>query len=148
MRMISRLAGLRRLAPAMRTCVAVADRQKGVIEHIARTTQLLNTRVEVAAEVTNANLLASMDRRARQQFRLQQTVEGLSVVAISYYLIGIAAYVFKGAKAVWHDLNPELATAVAAPAAVAVVWLALRRMRRHMLEDEIAAQATRKSGHG
>ena len=138
----------RRLAPAMRTCTAVADRQTGVIEHIARTTQLLNTRVEVAAEVTNANLLASMDRRARQQLRLQQTVEGLSVVAISYYLIGIAGYVFKGAKTLWHDLNPELATGLAAPVAVLIVWLALRRMRRHMLQDEIvAARETRKSRH-
>jgi uncharacterized membrane-anchored protein len=128
----------RRLAPAMRTCAAVADRQHGVIEHIARTTQLLNTRVEVAAEVTNANLLASMDRRARLQLRLQQTVEGLSVVAISYYLIGIAGYVFTGVKSVWHDLDVELATAATAPLALFFVWFTLRRMRRHMLADEAA----------
>lgn len=128
----------RRLAPAMRTCAAVADRQRGVIEHIARTTQLLNTRVEVAAEVTNANLLASMDRRARLQLRLQQTVEGLSVVAISYYLIGIAGYVFKGMKSIWQGIDVELATAAAAPFALVFVWFALRRMRRRMLEDEAA----------
>jgi uncharacterized membrane-anchored protein len=129
----------RRLAPAMRTCVAVAERQQRVVQHIARTTQLLSTRVNVAAEATNASLLASMDRRARLQLRLQQTVEGLSVVAISYYLIGIAGYVFKAAKSVWHDLNPEIATGLAAPAAVLVVWLGLRRMRRHLLRDEHAA---------
>lgn len=136
----------RRLAPAMRTCAAVADRQRGVIEHIARTTQLLNTRVEVAAEVTNANLLASMDRRARLQLRLQQTVEGLSVVAISYYLIGIAAYVFKGAKALWPGLDVELATACTAPFALVMVWLVLRRMRRNMIADEAAAVRAGRDG--
>jgi uncharacterized membrane-anchored protein len=138
----------RRLAPAMRTCVAVAERQQRVVQHIARTTQLLSTRTNVAAETTNASLLASMDRRARLQLRLQQTVEGLSVVAISYYLIGIAGYAFKAVKSVWHDFNPELATGLAAPLAVLIVWLGLRRMRRHLLRDEaVASREPQALGH-
>ncbi len=44
----------------------------------------------MALEAQNQTLLASMDRRARLQLRLQQTVEGLSVAAICYYVVGLA----------------------------------------------------------
>jgi uncharacterized membrane-anchored protein len=126
----------RRLAPAMRTCAAVAERLQQVIEHISKTSQLINTRVDVAAEVTNANLLASMDRRARLQLRLQQTVEGLSVAAISYYALGLLGYMFKAGSAWRPGFSPELATGVAAPFVFVLVWLALRRMRAKMLADD------------
>jgi hypothetical protein len=71
----------------MRTCVAVGDRQRDVIERIARTTQMLNTRVEVASEAINVGLLASMDRRSQEQLRLQQTVD--SVADMLYQRVGI-----------------------------------------------------------
>ncbi len=100
----------RRLAPAMRTCAAVAERLQAVIEHIARTSQLLQTRVEVAAEQTNAGLLASMDRRAKMQLRLQQAVEGLSVAAISYYAVGLLGYVFKAIENADGRFDATLAT--------------------------------------
>jgi uncharacterized membrane-anchored protein len=119
----------RRLAPAMRTCQAVADREQGVIEHLARTSQLLQTRVEVEAEVTNANLLRSMDQRASLQLRLQETVEGLSVAAISYYAIGLLGYVFKAAQHEWPRFDATLAIGVSAPFVIGVVWLMMRRMR-------------------
>ena len=119
----------RRLAPAMRTCDTVAAREKGVIERIARTEQMLNTRVEVAAEATSASLLASMDRRADLQLRLQGTVEGLSVVAISYYAIGILFYLMQAAMHAAHGPDPKLATGVLAPFVIVAVWLALRRVR-------------------
>ena len=126
----------RRLAPAMRTCAAVAERLQNVIEHISKTSQLLNTRVDVAAEVTNANLLASMDRRARLQLRLQQTVEGLSVAAISYYALGLLAYVFKAISELNAAFNPVLATGASAPLAIVIVWIALRRMRARMARED------------
>jgi len=123
----------RRLAPAMRTCDTVAMREKAVIERIARTEQMLNTRVEVAVEVTNQSLLASMDRRSDLQLRLQGTVEGLSVVAISYYAIGILFYLMQAAAHVWQ-FDPKLATGLTAPLVIAAVWLALRRARARMAD--------------
>ncbi|MDX2223236.1 MAG: DUF3422 domain-containing protein [Rhodospirillaceae bacterium] len=134
----------RRLAPAMRTCAAVAERQQAVIDQIARTSQLLNTRVELATEVTNANLLASMDRRARQQLRLQQTVEGLSVAAISYYSVGLLNYLFKALEETVPALNPTVATGIAAPVVFLGVWWLLARIRKRMLAEESAPPGGRK----
>lgn len=119
----------RRLAPAMRTCASVEERQLAVSERIARTAQMLNTRVDIAAEETNAELLASMDRRALLQLRLQETVEGLSVAAISYYALGLLGYLLKAANHVWPNLDPSFATGLAAPAVIAAVWYGLRRLR-------------------
>jgi len=126
----------RRLAPAMRTCNAVAERLQNVIAHLSTTSQLLNTRVDVAAEATNARLLASMDQRARLQLRLQQTVEGLSVAAISYYALGLIGYVFKAVSEVWIHFDATLATAICAPAVIGLVWWSLQRARVGMMEED------------
>ena len=128
----------RRLAPAMRTCAAAGERLQGLIDHISTTSQLLNTRVDVAAEMTNASLLASMDRRARLQLRLQQTVEGLSVAAISYYALGLLGYAFKAASEFWKSLDPAFATGLAAPFVVVLVWGALHRARSRMMAEDRA----------
>jgi uncharacterized membrane-anchored protein len=126
----------RRLAPAMRTCVVVSERLQGVTEHISKTSQLLSTRVDVAAEVTNANLLASMDKRARLQLRLQQTVEGLSVAAISYYALGLLAYPFKATSEITKRFDPTFATALAVPLVIAIVWWSLKRARVRLLAED------------
>jgi uncharacterized membrane-anchored protein len=119
----------RRLAPAMRTCAAVADREAGVTAHIARTSQLLNTRVEVAAEVTNANLLRSMNDRAALQVRLQETVEGLSVVAITYYAVGLLGSLFKALEYVDSDFNAVVLTGWSAPVVLALAYWLLRQVK-------------------
>lgn len=120
----------RRLAPAMRTCDTVARRQHAAIERIARTEQMLNTRVEVATEATNAALLASMDRRADEQLRLQRAVEGFSVFAIAYYALSILNYVFKAIEKSVPGFDAALATSILAPLLLALTWLGLRRFRR------------------
>ena len=74
----------------------MADRIAGLAERSERASNLLRTRVDIALEGQNQQLLRSMEQRARQQLRLQETVEGLSVVAISYYLIGIVAKLIEG----------------------------------------------------
>jgi uncharacterized membrane-anchored protein len=119
----------RRLAPAMRTCEATVERQRDVIGRIARTTQMLNTRVEVAAEATSARLLESMDRRAQLQLSIQETVEGLSAAAISYYALGLLKFLIEGVAVVRPGVNPTLATGLAAPVVILLVWLFLRRIR-------------------
>lgn len=133
-----RLAGLqtlgefmeRRLAPAMRTCDTVARRQQAAIERIARTEQMLNTRVEVATEATNAALLASMDRRADEQLRLQRAVEGFSVFAIAYYAISILHYLFKALEKLLAGFDAAIAASLVAPLVFGMTWWTLRRFRR------------------
>lgn len=88
----------RRLAPAMSTCRTVSEGIETLSERVARCTQLLSTRVGVVRETQNQALLETMARRAQLQLRLQQTVEGLSVVAISYYVVGLVGYVAKALK--------------------------------------------------
>ena len=125
----------RRLAPAMRTAAAAAERQREVIARVARTTQMLAARVDIAAEATNASLLKSMDRRAQLQLRLQETVEGLSAAAIAYYALGLFKYLVEGVDRLHHGVDPTLTTGLAAPVVVLLVWLFLRRIRRHILQD-------------
>ena len=53
---------------------------------------LIRTRIETTLSQQSTDLLRSMNQRTQMQLRLQQTVEGLSVLAISYYAIGIIGY--------------------------------------------------------
>lgn len=123
----------RRQAPAMRTCEAAQRRLDARGQRVTRANQLLATRVNVALEDQNAALLASMDQRARLQLRLQETVEGLSTVAITYYGTGLAHYLFKGvAGSLWPELNVALATALVVPVIFGGVWLALQRVKRSL----------------
>jgi uncharacterized membrane-anchored protein len=125
----------RRLGPAMRTCQALEMRQDKLSEKLARATTLLRTRVDVDLEQQNRSLLESMNRRARVQLRLQQTVEGLSVAAISYYVIGLLSYLAKGVKTAGVPMpGPEVTTGLAVPVVVVGIWLIVRRIRSHHAE--------------
>ncbi|WP_378952869.1 DUF3422 family protein [Mesorhizobium sp. ANAO-SY3R2] len=129
----------RRVAPAMRTCRSVEERQANLSRKITRATTLLRTWVDVEVEQQNRDLLASMNNRARLQLRLQQTVEGLSVAAVSYYVVGLVAYIAKGASTVNHFFAPEVVTAAAVPLAVLLVWWGGRRVRRAHDEPKAVA---------
>jgi len=85
----------------------------------------------VEIERQNRDLLSAMNDRTRLQLRLQQTVEGLSVAAITYYIVGLASYVLKGLKDVgWLPVDVGLATAAVVPLALLAVWTVVRRIRR------------------
>ncbi len=96
---------------------------------------MLNTRVEVAAEATSAALLASMDRRAGQQLRLQQTVEGLSTAAIAYYAVSLLVYPLKALEKHWPSLHSAIAAGILAPFVVVGVWFWLKRRRGSLGES-------------
>jgi uncharacterized membrane-anchored protein len=125
----------RRFGPAMATCRAVADRITNLAERSERASNLLRTRVDIALEGQNQKLLASVDKRGQQQLRLQQTVEGLSVVAISYYMIGIVTKLIEGLGAYVPGLDTKLLSLLSIPVVVLVVWLGVRRLRHKILED-------------
>jgi uncharacterized membrane-anchored protein len=125
----------RRLAPAMSTCATVSGTIDALSERIARSTNLLATRVGMARERQNQRLLEGMARRAKLQLRLQQTVEGLSVAAISYYVVGLVGYAAKAAKASGVPIDPDLAIGVAVPLVVLLAALGIRQIRRHLKDD-------------
>ncbi|MDH3229091.1 MAG: DUF3422 domain-containing protein [Alphaproteobacteria bacterium] len=129
----------RRMAPAMRSCEAIAARQDRLAERIGRATALLRTRVDIAMEEQNRNLLRSMDRRARLQLRLQETVEGLSVAAISYYLVGLVGYAAKGAAAAGIAVPVDLVTGLSIPVVILLVWAAVRKVRKRLGNDGAGA---------
>ncbi|MEQ9491504.1 MAG: DUF3422 domain-containing protein [Alphaproteobacteria bacterium] len=126
----------RRLAPAARTCDSVATRIGDLSQRATRAANLLRTRVDFALQEQNQQLLASMDRRARLQVRLQQTVEGLSVAAISYYAVGLIGYVVKGGEHLLPGLESATALAVATPVVIAIIWFLLSRFRRKVEDSD------------
>lgn len=130
----------RRLAPAMATVDAAKHRMEALSGRVARTADMLRTRVEVAAETQTQELLRELRRGQALQLRLQQTVEGLSIAAISYYIVGLVGYFAKGLKSVGLPIDESLVAALAIPLAVLVVWRTVRRVR-HRVHDPDADDA-------
>ncbi len=122
----------RRFAPAMATSASLARRLDAAGQRIDRVSALLRTRVDVAVERQNSALLTSMNERAAAQLRLQQTVEGLSVFAIAYYLTGLLERPAAALAPYWPWLHSPLAPALIALGAVAAVWLGLRRLKKDL----------------
>ncbi|TKW66125.1 MAG: DUF3422 domain-containing protein [Paracoccus denitrificans] len=119
---------IRRYDPAMRTVASTEERLNRMLERTGRAAELLRTRVEVDRSTQNQHVLESMDRRAELQLRLQHTVEGLSVVAISYYAVGLLGYLAAPlAKSIGIDKSVLLSAAT--PAVLLLVWMGLRRLK-------------------
>ena len=109
--------------------------KRQVLERATRAGDLLRTRVDVQRSAQNQTLLASMDRRADLQLRLQHTVEGLSVVAISYYAVGLLSYAIAPLASAWR-LDKSLVLAALVPVVAVAVWLGLRRIKAHLHQDD------------
>ncbi|MEO8119262.1 MAG: DUF3422 domain-containing protein [Rhodoferax sp.] len=118
----------RRLSPAMATVAATGQRLASLSERVSRTSALLRTRVDIATEVQNQQLLEKLTRGQELQLRLQSTVEGLSIAAISYYVISLLLYGGKALKAAGVPLNPELAAGALVPLVLWSVWYTTRRI--------------------
>lgn len=113
----------RRMAPALQTSFSIEERQINLSRKLARATQLLRAKVDVAMEKQNREILESMSERARLQLRLQQTVEGLSIAAVSYYVVGLHGYTLKGVLHTVHFLQGELAMSILSP--IVILFVAL-----------------------
>ncbi|MGB0496764.1 MAG: DUF3422 family protein [Rubricella sp.] len=120
---------MRRYEPAMRTCRSAERRLRELSARTERAANLLRTRVDVGLAQQNRTLLESMDRRAALQLRLQETVEGLSVVAISYYAVSLAGYLLAPAGTAF-GLSKEAVIALVTVPTILVVWSFVRRIRR------------------
>ena len=119
----------RRFDPAMRTVKSTELRLRAMSERALRAGDLLRTKVDVARSAQNQALLESMDRRSDLQLRLQRTVEGLSVVAISYYAVNLAIYLL-GPVGDEVGIEEILLTALVTPVVIVGVWMLVRRIRK------------------
>ena len=137
----SRLAGLqtirefmdRRLSPARSTCQWAVRRQDGLSQRVSRISNLLRTRVEIEQQQSNQAVLRAMNERQGLQLKLQSTVEGLSVAAITYYIVGLIGYLAKGAKELGWPLSYEVTTALAIPLVALGVWWFIRRIHLRLV---------------
>ena len=118
----------RRLSPAMATVDATAQRLTSLSQRIERASALLRTRVDIATETQNQELLSKLTRGQELQLQLQSTVEGLSIAAISYYVISLLLYAGKALKNLGLPINPELAAGALIPVVLWGVWKATQRV--------------------
>lgn len=118
----------RRLSPAMATVAATSQRLSALSERVSRTSALLRTRVDIATETQNQVLLEKLTRGQDLQLRLQSTVEGLSIAAISYYVVSLVLYGAKALKAAGLPIQPEVAAGLVVPVVLWGVWRTTRRI--------------------
>jgi len=123
----------RRVAPAMSTCSYAALRVERVGNKVAQAIDLLRTRVSIVQERQNQAVLLSLNENSRHQLRLQQAVEGLSVVAITYYATSLFGYLLKATKGVGLDLPVEVLMGASLPFFFLATWFGLKRFQRHAL---------------
>lgn len=119
-----------RLAPAIKTIAAFDRRISDVSSTLSDAMALARTRLEQTSQEYNQALLVSMEKRARQQVHLGQAVEGLSVAAISYYVVGLIGILIKSLP--HFAVSAGVMQAVSVPIVVALVWLNVRRAKAHI----------------
>lgn len=136
----SRLAGMqtmrefmdRRLSPARSTCEWAARRQDALSQRVSRISNLLRTRVEIEQQQSSQDLLTAMNQRQAMQLKLQSTVEGLSVAAITYYIVGLISYAAKAGHEMGWPFSAESSAATAIPFVALLIWSLMRRRHREL----------------
>lgn len=126
----------RRLSPAIATVAYTAERLASLSERISRVSALLRTRVDIATEVQNQQLLEKLTRGQELQLRLQATVEGLSIAAISYYVVSLVYYLAKALKAYGLPIHIEIFTGTLVPLVIMVVWLTTSAVHKKIRFNE------------
>ncbi|NMT62560.1 DUF3422 family protein [Marinobacter orientalis] len=124
----------RRLTPAVETCESVKDRLEDLSRRVDRASDMMRTRVELAIQSQNQQLLSSMDRRSKIQLMMQHTVEGLSVVAISYYLVGLLKLALDSAYDAGLDFDKSLVLGVSIPVVMALVFFGVRLVHHRFIK--------------
>ncbi|PCI70764.1 MAG: hypothetical protein COB38_06730 [Gammaproteobacteria bacterium] len=125
----------RRFMPAIRTCASVSLQLESLSKRLTRASDLLRTRVDQTIAEQNQKLLESMNHRSHMQLRLQQTVEGLSVAAISYYLISLLKIVLHGFSEEFFHVNENLVLVIISPIVLLTIFIIVRNMKKHYVDD-------------
>ncbi|MGE8066261.1 DUF3422 domain-containing protein [Pseudomonas sp. NPDC089569] len=120
----------RRFKPTLRYCTATEQRLEHLAKSVANLGDLLQARVQVEMEEQNSEILKSLNARADAQIKIQHAVEGLSIIAISYYLINLLKLGYSGLHLLGVSLTPRDAMLVMTPLAIGILGLIVRRIRK------------------
>lgn len=120
----------RRLEPAMNTCNATSHRFTLISERVSNASQLLRTKVDIIIERQNQGLLSSMALRAKMQLRMQEMVEGISMVAITYYAASLIGKIAEAAHNLGWHVNPELVEGLSIPFILVIIAISSKRIHR------------------
>jgi uncharacterized membrane-anchored protein len=126
----------RRMKPALRTIESAQQRLENLSRHIQRVTDMLSTRVSVNVEEQNQKMLESVADQSRRQLRLQQTVEGLSIIAVTYYASSLLSYLFKSMEKMGYGISPYLLTGLSVPVIGFTAWLGLKWLKKKALKED------------
>jgi uncharacterized membrane-anchored protein len=126
----------RRLNPALRTCESAQRWMEDLSKRVERASDLMRTRVNLKLQEQSRSQLIAMNRRSQLQFRLQETVEGLSIAAISYYSIGLLSYLFKGLPLKHWGIDKNVLLAGSIPVVLTAIWYLTRRIKRKLIQTQ------------
>ena len=120
----------RRLQPAIRTTEAFSRRLESLATRAQRADNLVRTQIEMGVQIQNKNLLESMELRARAQLRLQETVESLSIVAITYYIVGLLNTLVEPINFDKFLISKAVSLALCVPIILILIWYIAKMVRK------------------
>ncbi len=122
----------RRLQPAIRTSEAFSSRLESLATRAQRADNLVRTQIEMGVQIQNKELLESMELRARAQLRLQETVESLSIVAITYYIVGLLSTLIDPMNFDSIFLSKDLFLSLSVPIILILIWYVAKIVRKRI----------------
>lgn len=122
----------RRLDPAMRTCESIEKRLYDIAKRTSRAVNLLRARLDLTIEKQNHQLLESMNQRARLQMNLQETIEGVSIAAVTYYIVGLIGYIAKSINKIGINIQPELISGIMVIPVALTVWYGIKHIKKRI----------------
>ena len=120
----------RRFRPTVRYCAATDQRLVRLGQSVANLGDLLQARVQVEVEEQNSAILRSLNTRADTQIRIQKAVEGLSIIAISYYLLSLFKLLYEGLHGLGLEIPVKSAMLGMGPLALLILFAIMLRIRQ------------------
>ncbi|WP_082539785.1 MULTISPECIES: DUF3422 domain-containing protein [unclassified Caulobacter] len=124
----------RRLLPAMRTREAADRRLDDLSLRVARSGDLLRTKLGLAQDRQNQETLRGMDASLQLQTKLQGLVEGLSIFAVGYYVLGLLGYLLKPWLHGWPGGGERVLSALV-PLVLIAVAASLHRRKKRLIDE-------------
>ena len=120
-----------RISPAVRNYRNFIERADALSAQLTSLGNMMRTRVNMNMEQQSLATMRAMNQRAALQLLLQKTVEGLSLIVISYYLTGLSNYVFKALEPVLPlPGSPTVWSAMTIPLWLGASFWMTRRIKR------------------